>query len=37
VEYEELEDACENFAMRRVAHPGEIYPVFRDLFSKETA
>jgi hypothetical protein len=37
VEYEELEDACENFAMRRVAHPGEIYPVFRDLFSKEHA
>jgi hypothetical protein len=37
VEYEELEDACENFAMRRVAHPGEIYPVFRDLFAKEAA
>jgi uncharacterized sporulation protein YeaH/YhbH (DUF444 family) len=37
VEYEELEEACENFAMRRVAHPSEIYPVFRDLFARETS
>jgi uncharacterized sporulation protein YeaH/YhbH (DUF444 family) len=37
VEYEELQEACDNFAMRRVAHPSEIYPVFRDLFSRETA
>jgi uncharacterized sporulation protein YeaH/YhbH (DUF444 family) len=37
VEYEELAEGCDNFAMRRVAHPSEIYPVFRDLFSRETA
>ena len=37
VEYEEVEEARDNFAMRRVAHPSEIYPVFRDLFSRETA
>jgi len=35
VEYEELEEA--NFAMRRVMAPQEIYPVFRELFSKERA
>ena len=27
----------ENFCMRRVAERGEIYPVFREIFSKETA
>jgi uncharacterized sporulation protein YeaH/YhbH (DUF444 family) len=37
VEYEELEQTCDNFAMRRVAQPSDIYPVFRDLFSRETA
>jgi uncharacterized sporulation protein YeaH/YhbH (DUF444 family) len=37
VEYEELAEGCDNFAMRRVAQPSDIYPVFRDLFSRETA
>jgi uncharacterized sporulation protein YeaH/YhbH (DUF444 family) len=37
VEYQELEEACPNFAMTRVSHAREIYPVFRDLFQKETA
>ena len=36
-EYEELEGEEENFAMKRVNRPQDIYPVFRDLFSKETA
>ncbi len=31
--YETLEDEHANFAMRRVSGPGEIYPVFRELFS----
>jgi hypothetical protein len=31
--YMELADAEGNFAMRRVTTPGEIYPVFRELFS----
>lgn len=31
--YEELMDEHPHFAMRRVSGPGEIYPVFRDLFS----
>ena len=31
--YEELVDANSNFAMRRVASPADIYPVFRELFS----
>jgi uncharacterized sporulation protein YeaH/YhbH (DUF444 family) len=35
VEYEELEQSEPNFAMKRVSRPQEIYPVFRDLFSKE--
>ncbi|MCB1510799.1 MAG: YeaH/YhbH family protein [Hyphomicrobiaceae bacterium] len=35
--YEMLEDDNPNFAMRRVSGPGEIYPVFRDLFSAEDA
>jgi uncharacterized sporulation protein YeaH/YhbH (DUF444 family) len=35
VEYEELEKPGQNFAMRRVYSPTEIYPVFRDLFRKE--
>lgn len=37
VEYQELEGAEPNFAMRRVSRPAEIYPVFRELFSKERA
>lgn len=35
VEYQELQRPDLNFAMRRVYHPSEIYPVFRDLFRKE--
>jgi uncharacterized sporulation protein YeaH/YhbH (DUF444 family) len=35
--YEELAGAEPNFAMRRVHGRSEIYPVFRDLFKKETA
>ena len=31
--YEELVDGNENFAMRRVSSPSDIYPVFRELFS----
>jgi uncharacterized sporulation protein YeaH/YhbH (DUF444 family) len=31
--YDELTGEHENFAMRRVSSPGEIYPVFRELFS----
>ena len=34
-EYEELRAEAPNFAMKRVTRPQEIYPVFRDLFSKE--
>jgi len=35
--YEELAGTEPNFAMRRVHGRAEIYPVFRDLFKKETA
>ncbi|MBU4610096.1 YeaH/YhbH family protein [Achromobacter sp. GG226] len=35
VEYER--ETAEHFAMRRVRERSEIYPVFRDLFKKETA
>lgn len=35
-EYEVLAEHSENFAMRRAASREQIYPVFRDLFSKET-
>ncbi len=35
VEYER--EAAEHFVMRRVRQRSEIYPVFRDLFKKETA
>ena len=37
VEYETIPARDGNFAMRRVSSAEEIYPVFRDLFSKETA
>lgn len=33
--YEELAAQYDNFAMRRVAEAGDIYPVFRNLFSEE--
>lgn len=35
--YRELGYAASNFAMRRIAEAGEIYPVFRDLFRREGA
>ena len=31
--YDTIEGEHENFAMRRVSSPGDIYPVFRELFS----
>lgn len=34
-EYEELDGSEDNFAMKRVSRPQDIYPVFRDLFAKE--
>ncbi|MGA2551807.1 MAG: YeaH/YhbH family protein [Burkholderiaceae bacterium] len=34
-EYEQ--QSCSHFAMRRIVDRGEIYPVFRELFKKETA
>ena len=33
--YETLKDEHENFAMRRVSHRNEIYPVFRELFERK--
>ncbi len=33
-EYAQLLDSHDNFAMRKVAEPADIYPVFRDLFKK---
>ena len=35
--YETLDAQHENFAMKRVSGPGEIYPVFRELFSTTEA
>ncbi|WP_298212532.1 YeaH/YhbH family protein [Acidovorax sp.] len=34
-EYSQLLPVCAHFAMRKVSEPGDIYPVFRDLFKKE--
>lgn len=34
-EYSQLLPQFPHFAMRKVSEPGEIYPVFRDLFKKE--
>ncbi len=34
-EYRQLQPLHPHFAMRKVAEPGDIYPVFRDLFKKE--
>lgn len=34
-EYSQLAPLFPHFAMRKVSEPGEIYPVFRDLFKKE--
>jgi uncharacterized sporulation protein YeaH/YhbH (DUF444 family) len=36
-EYSQLAPLFPHFAMRKVSEPGEIYPVFRDLFKKEGA
>ena len=33
-EYTQLLESRRNFAMRKVAAPEDIYPVFRDLFKK---
>ena len=37
VEYDTLSATARNFAMRRVCERDEIYPVFHELFKKETA
>ncbi len=34
-EYLAVKHACKHFAMKKVSKPGEIYPVFRELFEKE--
>ena len=34
--YGEVADAWKNFAMKRISKPGDIYPVFRELFSGKT-
>ncbi len=33
--YRDLADASANFAMKHIAHPRDIYPVFRELFAKQ--
>jgi uncharacterized sporulation protein YeaH/YhbH (DUF444 family) len=35
--YKEVADRHKHFAMRRVSNPGEIYPVFHELFSSSAA
>lgn len=35
--YRGVASAWKNFAAKRIAKPGDIYPVFRELFAKETA
>lgn len=37
MEYEQVKAACAHFAMRKIANPADIYPVFRDLFKKAVA
>ncbi|QNM95784.1 YeaH/YhbH family protein [Chitinimonas koreensis] len=37
MEYEQVKAACAHFAMRKIANPADIYPVFRDLFKKAAA
>ena len=34
--YRTVADAWSNFAMKRIAKPGDIYPVFRELFAKQS-
>ncbi|MDN3610338.1 YeaH/YhbH family protein [Vibrio ostreicida] len=36
-EYEKLEDTFDNFAMKNIRSVEDIFPVFRELFKKETA
>jgi uncharacterized protein len=33
--YAELAESAKNFAMRKVANPADIYPVFRELFARQ--
>ena len=33
--YAELAESSPNFAMRKVAAPADIYPVFRELFARQ--
>jgi hypothetical protein len=33
--YQQVAGDWSNFAMKRVADPGDIYPVFRELFAKQ--
>ena len=35
-EYEHVQKACANFAMQRIVTPADIYPVFRELFKKQS-
>ena len=35
--YQEVAAANPHFAMKRVTNPGEIYPVFRELFAAQPA
>jgi len=36
-EYETLANERQNFAMRQIDGPADIYPVFRDLFKRRDA
>jgi uncharacterized sporulation protein YeaH/YhbH (DUF444 family) len=36
-EYSQIAEVHPHFAMRKVLDPAQIYPVFRELFKKETA
>ena len=35
--YRKLAQEAANFAMKRIAKPNDIFPVFRELFAKQTA
>ena len=34
--YRTVQKSWPNFAMKRIARPGDIYPVFRELFARQT-
>lgn len=36
-EYEQLQRQFDNFAIQQIREPGDIYPVFRELFQRQTA